>query len=128
MTVLAEIDPYQALIVNAGVAGVFIVLFLLGQIYTRPSVDRERQLADISRQRDDAEIARQRALIDTLVAVYNSEVLPTLASYEKVLPPILDRIEKTFIRIETILDRHERELDIRDIERRRGAGAKASET
>jgi hypothetical protein len=127
MTFLATVDPYEALIVNAGVAGVFIVLFLMGQVYTRPSVDRERQLYDLSRQRDDSEIARQRALIDTLVAVYNSEVLPTLASYEKVLPPLLERIEKIFVRIETILERHERELDIRDLERRRGTGATTKE-
>jgi hypothetical protein len=116
---VADVDPYQALIVNAGVAGVFIVLFLLGQVYTRPSVERERQLADLGRSRDDAEIARQRALIDTLISVYNSEVLPTLASYEKVLPPLLERTEKTFERIERVLDQHERELDMRDRERGR---------
>jgi hypothetical protein len=125
---LADIDPYQALIINAGVAGVFIVLFLLGQVYTRPSVERERQLYDLSRARDDAEIARQRALIDTLVSVYNSEVLPTLASYEKVLPPLLERTNRLGQRIEAILERHERELDIRDRERRRSAGATATET
>lgn len=115
---MLAVDPYQALIVNAGVAGVFIVLFLLGQIYSKTSVERERELAQQAQQRDDAEIARMRALVDTLVAVYNSEVLPTLASYEKVLPPLLNKNEQIFERVQKILDMHERELELRDRERR----------
>jgi hypothetical protein len=115
---LLAVDPYQALIVNAGVAGVFIVLFLMGQIYSRQSVERERQLANEAQARDDAEIARMRALIDTLVAVYNSEVLPTLASYEKVLPPLLDKNQAILDRVSKVLDLHERELELRDRERR----------
>lgn len=99
------VDPYQALIVNAGVAGVFIVLFLLGQVYAKSTVERERAVAD-------AELARRQALIDTLLAVYHHEVLPTLGDYEKRLAPLLERVER-------MLERCEQELAV--IERMRRA-------
>jgi hypothetical protein len=98
------VDPYQALIVNAGVAGVFIVLFLLGIVSAKPSIERERAVAD-------AELARRQALIDTLLAVYHHEVLPTLGDYEKRLAPLLERVERT-------VDRLEREAEISERTRR----------
>jgi hypothetical protein len=98
---LANIDPYQALIVNAGVAGVFVVLFLLGVLYAKPTVERERAVAD-------AELARRQALIDTLLAVYHHEVLPTLGDYEKRLAPLLERVEKIMARCEAELNVAER--------------------
>lgn len=90
---LGAVDPYQALIVNAGTAGVFVVLFLLGQLFSKPTVERERAVAD-------AELARRQALVDTLLAVYHHEVLPTLGDYERRLAPLLERVETMLVRCE----------------------------
>lgn len=78
----AALDPVSALVVNGGIIGVFFALALLGQIALRPEIVR----------RDDQE-KRQQALIDTLLAVYHHEVLPTLGDYEKRLAPVLRQVE-----------------------------------
>jgi hypothetical protein len=76
-------DPISALLVNGGIIGIFFVLALMGWIWLKPSVDRLV-----------AQEARQQALIDTLLAVYHHEVLPTLGDYERRLAPLLTRVEK----------------------------------
>lgn len=90
---IGDVDPYQVLITNAGVVGVVLVLILFGILHTKPAVDRERVLADQARARDETELVRRQALIDTLLAVYHHEVLPTLGDYEKRLAPLLERVE-----------------------------------
>lgn len=109
---LGAVDPYQALIVNAGIAGVFIVLFLLGQVFSKPTVERERAVAD-------SELARRQALVDTLLAVYHHEVLPTLGDYERRLAPLLERVEAMLVRCE-------QELAL--VERSRGGPSKSRST
>lgn len=106
----AEIDPYQALIVNAGAVGVVIVLLIIGQLYTGKSVQRERDLAAAQLARDDAELARRQALIDTLLAVYHHEVLPTLSDVDRRMVPLMERIEGALTRVETIITREERQV------------------
>lgn len=78
----AALDPVSALVVNGGIIGLFFALALLGQIALKPELNRR-----------DAQEQRQQALIDTLLAVYHHEVLPTLGDYEKRLAPILREVE-----------------------------------
>lgn len=93
----ATLDPVSALLVNGGIVGVFFVLALLGWIALKPELTR----------RDDQE-KRQQALIDTLLAVYHHEVLPTLSDYEKRLSPLLNRVERRLDEIDWLLgeERH----------------------
>ena len=74
----------------------FFALALLGQIALRPEIVR----------RDDQE-KRQQALIDTLLAVYHHEVLPTLSDYEKRLSPLLSRVERKLDELEWFLGQEE---------------------
>ena len=92
----ATLDPVSALVVNGGIIGVFFALALLGQIALRPEIVR----------RDDQE-KRQQALIDTLLAVYHHEVLPTLSDYEKRLSPLLSRVERKLDELEWFLGQEE---------------------
>lgn len=92
----ATLDPVSALVVNGGVIGIFFALALLGQIALRPELIR----------RDDQE-KRQQALIDTLLAVYHHEVLPTLSDYEKRLAPLLHRVERKLDELEWYLHQEE---------------------
>jgi hypothetical protein len=91
----ATLDPVTTLVVNGGIIGVFFALALLGQIALRPELIR----------RDDQE-KRQQALIDTLLAVYHHEVLPTLSDYEKRLSPLLARVEKKMDELDWYIGRH----------------------
>jgi hypothetical protein len=92
----AALDPVSALVVNGGIIGIFFALALLGQIALRPEIVR----------RDDQE-KRQQALIDTLLAVYHHEVLPTLADYEKRLSPLLGRVERKLDELEWYMGQEE---------------------
>lgn len=92
----AGLDPISALVVNGGIIGIFFALALLGQIALRPEIVR----------RDDQE-KRQQALIDTLLAVYHHEVLPTLSDYEKRLSPLLGRVERKLDELEWYLGQEE---------------------
>lgn len=74
----------------------FFALALLGQIALRPEIQR----------RDDQE-KRQQALIDTLLAVYHHEVLPTLSDYEKRLSPLLHRVERKLDELEWFMGQEE---------------------
>jgi hypothetical protein len=89
----AALDPVSLLVVNGGIIGVFFALALLGWIALKPELDR----------RDDQE-RRQQALIDTLLAVYHHEVLPTLGDYEKRLSPLLTKVERMLDELEWRLE------------------------
>jgi hypothetical protein len=125
---LSSFDPTQTLIGGAGVAGIWVIMFLAGRIHSDKSVEFERQQAEeelirlqgvleAERQRTEAELARLRALVDTLLAVYHTEILPTLGDYEKRLAPALARVEDVMKRQEWIISEYER----------RGRGAFATE-
>lgn len=90
----AALDPVTTLVVNGGIIGLFFALALLGQIALKPELNR----------RDDQE-KRQQALIDTLLAVYHHEVLPTLGDYEKRLSPLLHRVERKLDELEWYMHR-----------------------
>ena len=92
----AALDPVTTLVVNGGIIGVFFALALLGWIGLKPELNR----------RDDQE-KRQQALIDTLLAVYHHEVLPTLSDYEKRLSPLLSRVERKLDELEWFLGQEE---------------------
>lgn len=85
------VDPVTALIGVGGIVGIFFALGLLDWIELRPSIIR----------RDNRE-KQQQALIDTLLAVYHHEVLPTLGDYEKRLSPLLKAVEDRLEELEWI--------------------------
>lgn len=107
----ATLDPVSALIVNGGIIGLFFALALLGQIALKPELNR----------RDDQE-KRQQALIDTLLAVYHHEVLPTLGDYEKRLSPLLGRVERKLDELEWYMGQEE---GGRNAPPQRGAGGRS---
>jgi hypothetical protein len=100
-------DPLQLLLVNAGVSGVVVVLIIVGWLWAKPSVTREFEKADAADR-------QKQALIDTLLAVYHSEVLPTLTDVDKRLIPLLEETQKALNRTVVLLDRQEREWDWRE--------------
>lgn len=115
---MAGFDPTQTLIGSAGVAGVWVVTFLVGQIYSAKTVEHERSehatiLARITatmeaeRLRVEAEAARRQAMIDTLLAVYHNEILPVLGDYEKKLAPALAHVEDVLKKMEWIINEYE---------------------
>lgn len=116
--VLAEatsLDPFQLLITQAGIAGIMLVLLMTGQLYTGKSVQRERDLAEAQLARQEAErtrveleSARRQAMIDTLLAIYHGEILPTLADYEKKLAPALANVVEVVRKMEWIIGEYER--------------------
>jgi len=103
----ASLDPTQLLLTQTGVAGTMVVLMIFGILWAKPSVMRDFQNAD-----DQAK--QQQALIDTMLAVYHSEVLPTLADIDKRLIPLLEETQRALNRTVTLLDRQEREWDWRE--------------
>jgi hypothetical protein len=110
------LDPIQLIITQAGVAGAVVVLMIFGILWAKPSVMREFDKAD-------AKDRQQQALIDTMLAVYHQEVLPTLADVDKRLVPVLETTQKVLQRVEALLDRMEREWDWRE---RRGRAEEES--
>lgn len=99
--ILAAVDPLQPLIGGAGVAGVVVVLLIMGQMHTNKAVERERAVAD-------GELERRQALIDTLLAVYHHEVLPTLGDIEKRLIPLLEKNDRMLTQVEWLFGQLER--------------------
>lgn len=85
------IDP-TVFLSNGITAAVVVGLMLIGWLWSKPAVDREF-----------AKQAQMQALIDTLLAVYHHEVLPTLGDIDKRMIPLMERLE--------------RELDWRDRDR-----------
>jgi len=94
------LDPIQLILTQAGVAGAVVVLLIFGVLWAKPSVQREFQRAD---DRDK----QQQALIDTMLAVYHKEVLPTLAEIDKRLVPLLEDVSDVLKRIQVLLDQQE---------------------
>ncbi|HET7110272.1 MAG TPA: hypothetical protein VFI41_05335 [Gemmatimonadales bacterium] len=124
-------DPFGALIGGAGVAGVWVVTIILGQMHSGKAVEYERQqkddeiarvtnLLEAERGRNEAELARRQALIDTLLAVYHNEILPVLGDYEKKLAPALAHVEDVLKKMEWIIEQYERR-------ERRGGATEAEE-
>lgn len=116
------VDPIQNLIGAGGIVGIFFVLALMGFIWLKPAVDREFEKA-----------VRQQALIDTLLAVYHHEVLPTLGDYERRLSPLLVRVEALLREVEWLLERRQAEWregggsgSVGDFRRRGNAGGPGS--
>jgi len=105
-----SLDPFQILVAQAGVVGVVVVLLMMGQLYTGKSVQRERDLGAAQLARDDAELARRQALIDTLLAVYHHEVLPTLSDVDRRMVPLMEKTETALNRLEPALQRTEATL------------------
>lgn len=98
---LAVSDPLSALIGSAGTAGIVVVLLIMGYMHTRPAMDRERLVAD-------AELARRQAMIDTLLAVYHHEVLPTLGDIEKRMIPMMEKTEQVLTEVQWLFAQLER--------------------
>lgn len=102
----ATLDPLQLLLINAGTAGVVVVLVLLGWLWAKPSVEREFKKAD---EKD----AQQQALIATMLAD-QKEVIPLLLEVDKHVVPLMEATQVMLRRVETLLDRMEREWDWRE--------------
>ena len=98
---LAVTDPLSALLGSAGTAGIVVVLIIMGYLHSRPAMDREQKVAD-------TELARRQAMIDTLLAVYHHEVLPTLSDIDKRLMPLMERNEKMLLQVEWLFGQMER--------------------
>lgn len=94
------LDPIQLILTQAGVAGAVVVLMLVGWLWPKMAVQREFQRAD---DRDK----QQQALIDTMLAVYHKEVLPTLAEIDKRLVPLLEDVSDLLKRVQVLLDQQE---------------------
>lgn len=109
----ATIDPLQLLMVNAGVAGVVVVLILVGWLWAKPSVTREFEKSD---ERDK----QKQLLLDTLLADYRNSLLPALLEVDKKVVPLMESTTAMLKRVELLLDRIEREWDRLD---RRGREA-----
>lgn len=102
----ATIDPLQLLLINAGTAGVVVVLILVGWLWAKPSVEREFKKAD---DKD----SQQQALIATMLAD-QKEVIPLLLDVEKHVVPLMEATQVMLRRVETLLDRVEREWEWRE--------------
>jgi hypothetical protein len=103
----ASLDPLQLLMVNAGVAGVVVVLILVGWLWAKPSVTREFEKAD---ERDK----QKQVLLDTLLADYRTSLLPALLEVDQRVVPLMESTTAVLKRIEVLLDRVEREWDWRE--------------
>jgi hypothetical protein len=103
----ATIDPLQLLMVNAGVAGVVVVLILVGWLWAKPSVTREFD-------KSDERAKQQQVLLDTLLADYRTSLLPALLEVDKRVVPLMESTTVVLKRIEVLLDRVEREWDWRE--------------
>lgn len=113
----ATLDPVQLLLINAGTAGVVVVLILVGWLWAKPSVEREFN-------KSDETIKQQQGLIDSLLQGQR-EVLPLLTEVDKRLIPLMEATQAMLKRMEGLLDRIEREWDWRE---RRGRAAEAQPT
>jgi hypothetical protein len=102
----ATLDPLQLLLVNAGTAGVVVVLILVGWLWAKPSVEREFKKADDK----DSE---QKALIASMMAD-QKEVIPLLLEVDKKVVPMMETTQALLKRVEALLDRMEREWDWRE--------------
>lgn len=102
----ATLDPLQLLLINAGTAGVVVVLLLMGWLWAKPSVEREFNKAD-------TKDTQQQALIDSLLQG-QKEVLPLLTEVDKRLIPLMENTQALIRRVETLLDRIEREWEWRE--------------
>lgn len=117
----ATLDPLQLLLINAGTAGVVVVLVLLGWLWAKPSVEREFKKAD---EKD----TQQQALINTMLAD-QKEVIPLLLEVDKHVVPLMEATQVMMTatqmmlkRVEALFDRMEREWDWRE---RRGRVSEA---
>lgn len=106
------LDPIQLLITQAGIAGVFIALILIGWLWPKLAVMREFDRAD-------AKDKQQQALIASLLED-QKDVLPLLMEVDKRLIPLLESTTALLKRMEGLLDRVEREWEWRE---RRGRAA-----
>ena len=102
----ATLDPLQLLLINAGTAGVVVVLLLMGWLWAKPSVEREFNKAD-------TKDVQQQALIDSLLTS-QKEVIPLLGDVDKRLIPLMEGTQVSLKRMEGLLDRIEREWEWRE--------------
>jgi hypothetical protein len=102
----ASLDPIQLLLINAGTAGVVVVLILVGWLWAKPSVEREFE-------KSDTKDKQQQALIDSLLTS-QKEVLPLLMEVDKRLIPLMETTQQMMKRVEGLLDRVEREWEWRE--------------
>ena len=101
-----SLDPVQLLLINAGTAGVVVVLLLMGWLWAKPSVTREFE-------KSDAKAKEDKALIETLLAT-QKEVIPLLIEVDKRVVPLMEATQDLMRRMETLLERIEREWDWRE--------------
>lgn len=113
----ASLDPIQLLLVNAGTAGVVVVLILVGWLWAKPSVEREFS-------KSDETVRKQQVLIESLLT-QQKEVLPLLTEVDKRLIPLMEATQSLLKRMEGLLDRIEREWEWRE---RRGRAEEAPPT
>jgi hypothetical protein len=102
----ASLDPLQLLLINAGTAGVVVVLILVGWLWAKPSVEREFAKADKKATED-------KVLIDQLLAG-QKEVIPLLIEVDKRIVPLMESTQTMLRRVEARLDLIEREWDRRE--------------
>lgn len=102
----ATLDPLQLLLVNAGSAGVVVVLILVGWLWAKPSVEREFK-------KSDDKDAQQQALIATMLSD-QKEVIPLLLEVDKRVVPLMEATQELLRRVEILLDRMEREWEWRE--------------
>lgn len=102
----ASLDPIQLLLINAGTAGVVVVLILVGWLWAKPSVIREFEKAD-------KKAAEDKVLIDGLLASQR-EVIPLLIEVDKRVVPLMESTQAMLKRVEGLLDRVERDSEWRE--------------
>jgi hypothetical protein len=102
----ATLDPIQLLLINAGTAGVVVVLILVGWLWAKPSVEREFK-------KSDDKDAQQQVLISSMLAD-QKEVIPLLLEVDKRVVPLMENTQIMLKRVEALLDRMEREWDWRE--------------
>jgi len=107
--VLAEgtsLDPVQLLLINAGTAGVVVVLILMGWLWAKPSVTREFE-------KSDKQKAEDKALIEALLST-QKETIPLLIEIDKRVIPMMEATTLLLRRVEGLLERVEREWEWRE--------------
>lgn len=101
-----SLDPIQLLLINAGTAGVVVVLILVGWLWAKPSVTREFE-------KSDRKAAEDKALIDSLLAAQR-ETIPLLIEIDKRVVPMMEATSSLLKRVETLLEKVEREWEWRE--------------
>lgn len=76
----AELDPANHLI-DFGVLGIIVVLFIFGYLIAKPTYDQAR------RDKERAEAQR-----DALIKVYEEQVIPVMRETAEVVVPVLNEI------------------------------------